>query len=120
MPGFDDTRKELTDWRAERTQTHNALLLAREAVKRGTRGAEGRIRELEQTAQSLDARGAGLWDAFGKFTSPKDALRQLSDRHPILLFPLRLETRFKTVDGQAQLSVHVYPDRAWRSGSNRH
>src|SRR5687768_10930148 len=111
MPGFDATRKELTDWRAEREQTHDALLLAREAVKRGKRGAEGRVRELEQTVASLDARGADLWKAFSKFARPKDALRQLSDRHPILLFPLRLETRFKTVDRQAQLWVRVYPDQ---------
>jgi hypothetical protein len=111
MTDFDDTRKGLTDWRAEREQTHDALLLAREAVKRGQRGAEGRVRELEQTVASLDASGADLWMAFGKFASPKDALRQLSDRHPILLFPLRLETRFKTVDRQAQLWVRVYPDQ---------
>jgi hypothetical protein len=111
MPGFDDTRKELAGWRAEREQAHDALLLAREAAKRGTPGAEGRLRELEQAAKSLDARGAGLWEAFGAFASPKDALRQLPDRHPILLFPLRLETRFKTVDDQAQLWVRAYPDQ---------
>lgn len=111
MPGFDDTRRELAGWRTEREQTHHALLLAREAVKRGKRGAEGRLRELEETAKTLNARGAWLWEAFEKFASPKDTLRQLSDRHPILLFPLRLETRFKTVDGQPQLWVRVYPDQ---------
>lgn len=111
MPGFDDARKALASWRVEREQTQNALLLAREAVKRGKRGSEGELRELEGTAKSLDGRGAGLWEAFGEFASPKDALRQLPDRHPILLFPLRLETRFKTVDRQAQLWVRVYPDQ---------
>ena len=102
--------KELAAWRDEREQTQNALLLARESVKRGTRGAEEQLRELEQTAKSLDARGAGMWEAIDEFASPKAALRQLPDRHPILLFPLRLETRFKTVDRQAQLWVRVYPD----------
>jgi hypothetical protein len=111
MPDFDDTRKALSSWRAEREQTHNALLLAREAVKRGKPGAEGLLRELEQVATSLDARGAGLWESFAAFTSPKEALRRLHDRHPILLFPLRLETRFKTVGDQAQLWVRVYPDQ---------
>ena len=111
MPGFDDTRKELAGWRAERQQAHDALLLAREAVKRGKRGAEGQLRELEQTVKTLDARGAALWEAFAQFASPKAALRQLPDRHPILLFPLRLETRFKTVDRQDQLWVRVYPDQ---------
>jgi hypothetical protein len=111
MASFDDSRKELAAWRAERDETHNALVLAREGVKRGKRGAERQLRQLEQAAESLDARGAGLWEAFTKFASPKDALRQLPDRHPILLFPLRLETRFKTVDGQAQLWVRVYPDQ---------
>src|SRR5687767_1125915 len=111
MPGFDDTRRELASWRAERKQADDALLLAREAVRRGKRGAEGRVRELEQTVKSLDAHGAGLWESFGEFARPRDALRRLPDRHPILLFPLRLETRFKTVDGQAQLWVRVYPDQ---------
>lgn len=111
MPGFEDTRKELASWRAEREAVHNALLLAREAAKRGRREAAGQLRELEQRAQSLDARGAGLWKAFGPFASPKEALRKLDDRHPILLFPLRLETRFKTVADQAQLWVRVYPDQ---------
>src|SRR5690554_5291957 len=36
---------------------------------------------------------------------------QLKDSFPILMFPLRLETRFKSIDnGQHQLWLRVYPD----------
>lgn len=37
-------------------------------------------------------------------------IEQLDDSYPILLFPLRLETRFKKVSQQNQLWVRVYPD----------
>ncbi len=41
---------------------------------------------------------------------PEKAVKELSDRYPILMFPLRLETRFKTIDNQNQLWLRVYPD----------
>ena len=85
-------------WRAKRSSAASA------APKDACASSNRRVK-------SLDARGAGLWESFGKFASPKDALRRLPDRHPILLFPLRLETRFKAVGGQAQLWVRVYPDQ---------
>lgn len=49
--------------------------------------------------------------AFSEFSDPSESITQLSDRIPILLFPLRLETRFKTTtSGQPQLWVRAYPD----------
>ena len=48
---------------------------------------------------------------FTDFTDPTEELSRLPDSVPILLFPLRLETRFKPGDdGRPQLWVRVYPD----------
>jgi hypothetical protein len=44
------------------------------------------------------------------FSDPRDAIGQLSDELPLLLFPLRLETRFKRVKDQHELWVRVFPD----------
>lgn len=41
---------------------------------------------------------------------PQVAVEELDDRFPILLFPLRLETRFKNTGNQPQLWIRVYPD----------
>ena len=69
--------------------------------------------ELERNRQVLIDREA----LFEVFSDPTQNIAQLNDLHPILLFPLRIETRFKTVsnpdvrDGVLnQLWVRVYPD----------
>lgn len=53
---------------------------------------------------------------FEAFSDPTRNISQLNDSHPILLFPLRIETRFKRASGDGdngdrnQLWVRVYPD----------
>ncbi len=47
---------------------------------------------------------------FQALLNPIKTIGLLNDSFPILLFPLRLETRFKTVDNQPQLWLRVYPD----------
>jgi hypothetical protein len=51
---------------------------------------------------------------FAKLADPRERIDELSDDVPILLFPLRLETRFKDVDvggdTRHQLWVRAYPD----------
>ena len=63
------------------------------------------------------ARAEELLDAFDQFLDPRSNLARLPDSYPILLLPVRLETRFKIVgDGDAdggrrhQLWVRVFPD----------
>lgn len=44
-------------------------------------------------------------------TDPRTALPALDAKYPILLFPVRLETRFvRNASGQRQLLVRIYPD----------
>ncbi|NOY15595.1 MAG: hypothetical protein GXP23_01440, partial [Gammaproteobacteria bacterium] len=52
--------------------------------------------------------------AYVKFTNPVENIESLKDDCPILLFPLRLETRFKKIERHGevvdQLWVRVFPD----------
>lgn len=57
----------------------------------------------------------GLWKAILPLTDPRERIGQWSDDYPILMFPLRLETRFKKVRGRGglvhdELWVRIYPD----------
>ena len=64
------------------------------------------------SSEQIAALGAEIWRNFSEFADTKATLRRMPDRDPILLFPLRLETRFKSGDrGQPQLWVRVYPDQ---------
>lgn len=66
--------------------------------------------KLSASADMLDERFAG----FSRFTDPRENLGRLSDATPILLMPLRIETRFKRAaefgGERDELWVRVYPD----------
>ncbi len=71
---------------------------------------------LEQK-RSLLARAGEIRNSFSEIGNrslrnidPRAAVEQLDDSHPLLLFPLRLETRFKHTGNQPQLWLRVYPD----------
>jgi hypothetical protein len=74
-----------------------------------------------QRGARADAVGVenGLVDLFIPFTDPREGIAQLDDGTPILLMPVRLETRFKdiAVPGspapRRELWVRVYPDDIW-------
>ena len=69
-----------------------------------------------QEYAALSERVAGLFEEAAPFTDPRQMIDRFNDAYPILLFPLRIETRFKTVieprtgDRRPQLWVRVYPD----------
>lgn len=136
MAEFDHARDELAGSRRETARARAEALLAYEAV----RGAERALAALERTAGSrqrqerarleknlrdaeawrgqlakelatLDAAERDAVRGFADFSDPREHLSRCGDRHPILLLPLRLETRFKRgVGGQPQLWVRIYPD----------
>jgi hypothetical protein len=65
-------------------------------------------------SKALESEGT-LLEVFFPFTDPREHIQQFSDDFPILLFPIRLETRFKKVPLetggiQHQLWVRVFPD----------
>jgi hypothetical protein len=66
--------------------------------------AQGRLTEVLRTE-------ADLAESIGRFTDPVTAVQRLEDRTPIVLLPLRIETRFKqSPAGTPQLCVRAYPD----------
>ncbi|MBK8565369.1 MAG: hypothetical protein IPN76_18990 [Saprospiraceae bacterium] len=84
-----------------------------EAMAREAGAARRRALEALQTGKlQLD----GLWADLLPFTNPIERISGWSDRTPILLFPVRLETRFKKVAVPGgnqmadQLWVRIYPD----------
>lgn len=60
-------------------------------------------------AESDAARAAAI-TAFAAFTDPTAAVERLPDDTPIALFPLRLETRYRTVGQKRLFCVRAYPD----------
>jgi hypothetical protein len=91
---FDELRDELAGWRAESEKLRTDLLAAREDVKRGLKNRADDVERFEGIQRELRASGRSLWAEFRPFVDPKETLRRLEDRYPILLFPLRIETRF--------------------------
>lgn len=133
MAKFDEIRDTLNGARAETHELERQLFkekqrmanLLRELRKRQRSGETGdldlRIRSLGAEIQALQARLSEQRIAEGRqselfvqFTDPRKNIGRLSDRTPILLMPLRIEIRFKTVEvdnrSRNELWVRVYPD----------
>jgi hypothetical protein len=138
MSEFSRLQQGLSDARAAHQAAESALLHAREQAKRagahlGTlaRSAAPGDARLAQAGKARTAADAGVAEAsaklasaataqaaaaaaFARVSDPREAVEHLTDLHPFLLFPLRLETRFReVVEGwvvRHQLWVRVYPD----------
>ncbi len=136
MAEFDQLRDDLTVHRQKLSEQRQEALLAQEALKQAERtladfarkqdreseGERGRLEKAIESAQArvewtrqvlaeLSASESRLWNEFAEFSDPREGVRRWSDSYPILLFPLRLETRFKTTNaGRPQLWVRVFPD----------
>ena len=72
------------------------------------------ISRLQGTLNSNIKSELGLFNEFSVFTDPREFIGQMSDSYPILLMPVRIETRFKqiTVEDSVrnQLWVRIFPD----------
>lgn len=136
MPEFEERREALAQSRKAVELARRELLFAGEAVARAEKARaeakrradradrerlasldtavdEARIRaeRLAGEARRLRDEDRRLVAETGRLFDPREQLGRLSDRSPILLFPLRLETRFRSSDaGTPQLWVRVYPD----------
>lgn len=77
------------------------------------RAIEGSRARLSRLGAANDVALADVKAAYGSLeplTDPRRAIGALSSGFPILLFPVRLETRFVTHDAGRQLLVRIYPD----------
>lgn len=92
-----------TQRKAERTQTAGDL---QGQLDRLRQQISGQRRELNAREQAVGA----LIDQYFADQTPQTLVEQWSDASPIMLLPLRVETKFKDADKGKQLWVRVYPD----------
>jgi hypothetical protein len=96
-----------------------AHVAARQRLQEQRRVAalELKVAQLEREAAVRDE--AMLRGEFARFSDPRFELPRLNDATPILLMPVRVETRYQTVfipgpiPGIHQLLVRIYPDDCW-------
>lgn len=146
MAEFDEIREQLGQVRTERETAGDSVVAARERLKRiAAREAEldrvfnrenqeheSERRRLQEERRQAEENLSALLDRqsrakaietdlvgrFSRFTDPREGIERLNDNIPILLMPVRLETRFKTVtvargEPVSQLWVRAYPDDCW-------
>lgn len=143
MSEFDETRARYNQAQGAKQQAQTEVIRTREEVKRLRREAEQLARVANQGAgdgaaarleaiqgqlraasvrlqeQTVALSKANIFERdalkeYAVFTNPVEAVSLLPDDTPMALFPLRLETRFKTVPGngapQQEMWVRVFPD----------
>src|SRR5262245_11814945 len=141
MATFIDVRAQLSKQRYDRDRAAAQLNAEREQLKSvrreisavqrvdGSTGARGAaLAALEDKARALTgaieagnrqvaALSAGAAQLLGQLaglSDPTQQIEQLSDAFPILLFPVRIETRFQKTSASgapaSQLWVRFYPD----------
>lgn len=76
------------------------------ALQRKKEGLEREIKALDVSVRTNKSNAFGLLGTLVQLEEPAKQVERLSDAYPFLLFPLRLETRFKS----SQLWVRIFPD----------
>jgi hypothetical protein len=103
MSEFEDARTRLNDARQAAAAAREAVAAAR------TRGADASRTSAADLAR-LAGEAAKAADDFAKVADPRTAIDAWAPATPLLLLPVRLETRFVQVSGQDALWVRIFPD----------
>jgi hypothetical protein len=118
VPEFEDLRARFS--KADR-DADGARKEARMAYIRAAGTDDPHLTAAARAAKERAAAAARLrgeaFAGFERFSDPRNAVGRLDDGIPMLLLPLRIETRFKTIGGgqrgnpeRHELWVRVYPD----------
>lgn len=142
MEDFKQTRGELDKARSTQADNYKKFLESREQLKKISKQREAierkvndnsddhieelnRLREEEKRATAVLARRTEaytgsksntgrLYEVFQPISDPRVQIKNLDDNFPFLLFPVRIETRFKKITVRErvmdQLWVRIYPD----------
>lgn len=142
MADFNSLRNQLLQARQRRDAATTGVAAARATAKRAAAATSRASRTLDPNnpdhanqQQKLNAQGMGAdtqaqaqgaalasanqalasaLGAFAPYTDPRTYVRELDDAYPVLLLPVRLETRFKQITSadrtHHELWVRVYPD----------
>jgi hypothetical protein len=115
MSAFEEARDQLRAAREEERVHRMDRTAARVGLREATVG--GRPEAIETARETLAgareayaSASAAAFDRlqrFAELADPREQLERLGDDRPFLLFPLRIETRFKN----RELWVRVFPDR---------
>ncbi len=77
-------------------------------------GLQTQLTDLYGKVKSATQNSHALLNSFAQGTDPTKQITELDDSFPFLLFPLRLQTRFKTITQagalQHELWLRIYPD----------
>ncbi len=65
---------------------------------------------LQGKTKEMTAADADLSRRFAALSDPTELIENLPDDTPILLFPVRMETRFKKINNNDELWIRIYPD----------
>src|SRR5437867_3409189 len=96
LGNIEATQREAT--RTAAAQHTETLRELAEQLKEAQAQLHGERRELE----SLSVRELEALAEFAEVADPRESIGQLDDRFPILLFPVRLQTRFKQLGAPDQ------------------
>ncbi len=137
MADFLTSQKQLAAARAARDAAETALSEARETLQQARAKLAAYLRQASQgdaasqqktqleaavtaaaaavsrqkeVLQSTNLAAQAALEGFASFTDPRQNASQLNAATPFLLLPVRVETRFVTVNQTHQLWVRIYPD----------
>jgi hypothetical protein len=85
-------------------------VIRREQLEEARRNSEAKTRRLRESLPGLRGVEAGVLEEFGRVSDPRELINRLNDNFPFLMLPVRMETRWKDLDGRTQLWVRIYPD----------
>jgi hypothetical protein len=118
---------------AHAAERRRAIVVERDRLARHAGPDDDEVARFEERAKRAEAEAAEAQEAalrareavaaalgsFATFTDPRSNVERLSDRSPFALLPVRVETRFVELKGDAapaprhQLWVRIYPDDCW-------
>src|SRR5688572_25680906 len=106
--------QELRDLERRHDARNSAHTQERDRLRRAIAESRAQTTRLRTARDAAGATLSGLNDRLEPLVDPRRAIGGLSASYPIVLFPVRLETRFVAVGSggapQTQLLVRVYPD----------